>query len=57
LDLIIDSLTESGIIESQSFYESPFADMDDMGTAGLFDRDQAVEIVQIVRALNAAVAA
>jgi type I restriction enzyme R subunit len=54
LDLIIDSLTESGIVEPQSFYESPFTDMDDMGIAGLFDRDQAAEIIRIVRTLNAA---
>jgi type I restriction enzyme R subunit len=54
LDLIIDSLTESGIIEPQSFYESPFTDLDDMGIAGLFDREQAAEIINIVRSLNAA---
>ncbi|MCA0857282.1 DEAD/DEAH box helicase family protein [Phaeobacter italicus] len=57
LDLIVDSLTESGIVEPASFYESPFTDLDDMGIAGIFDRDQAQEIIKIVRSLNNAVAA
>jgi type I restriction enzyme R subunit len=57
LDLVIDSLTESGIIEPALFYESPFTDLDDMGITGVFDRGQASEIIQIVRELNAAVAA
>ncbi|WP_390910993.1 type I restriction-modification enzyme R subunit C-terminal domain-containing protein [Pseudosulfitobacter sp. SM2401] len=57
LDLVIDSLTETGIVEPATFYESPFTDLDDMGIAGVFDRDQTSEIIQIVRALNASVAA
>ena len=57
LDLVIDSLTETGIVEPATFYESPFTDLDDMGIAGIFDREQTSEIIQIVRMLNAAVAA
>ncbi|WP_024716988.1 DEAD/DEAH box helicase family protein [Gluconobacter oxydans] len=57
LDLVINSLTEAGYVDPASFYESPFTDLDDMGIAGIFDRDQAKEIIQIVRALNDAVAA
>lgn len=57
LDLVIDSLTESGFVEPQVFYESPYTDIDDMGIAGVFDRVQTQEIIKIVRALNDAVAA
>ncbi|WP_048852390.1 type I restriction-modification enzyme R subunit C-terminal domain-containing protein, partial [Komagataeibacter europaeus] len=57
LDLVINSLTEAGYVDPASFYESPFTDLDDMGIAGIFDRDQAKEIIQIVRTLNDAVAA
>ena len=57
LDLVIDSLTETGIVEPATFYESPFTDLDDMGIAGLFDRAQTSEIIQIVRILNGSVAA
>lgn len=57
LDLVIDSLTESGIVDPAIFYESPFTDFDDMGIAGIFNRDQAQEIIKIVRSLNEAAAA
>lgn len=57
LDLIIDSLTETGIVEPATFYESPYTDIDDMGIAGIFNRDQTSEIIKIVRELNASVAA
>ncbi|MFW8636743.1 DEAD/DEAH box helicase family protein [Cribrihabitans pelagius] len=57
LDMVIDSLTESGFVDPVSFYESPFTDLDDMGIAGIFSREQVQEIIQIVRGLNDAVAA
>lgn len=57
LDLIINSLTESGYVDPSSFYESPFTDLDDMGISGIFSREQTQQIIQIVRALNDAVAA
>jgi type I restriction enzyme R subunit len=57
LDLVIDSLTETGIVEPATFYESPFTDLDDMGISGIFDRKQTSEIIKIVRMLNASAAA
>lgn len=57
IDLIIDSLTESGIVEPETFYESPFTDLDDMGLSGVFDNDQAKVIISIVQELNQAAAA
>jgi len=57
LDLIINSLAESGLVDPRSFYESPFTDFDDMGIAGVFDKSQASEIISIVKALNDAAAA
>ncbi|MEY8837661.1 type I restriction-modification enzyme R subunit C-terminal domain-containing protein, partial [Cribrihabitans sp. XS_ASV171] len=57
LDLIVDSLTESGFVDPASFYESPFTDLDDMGIAGVFSREQTQEIVRIVGRLNDAAAA
>ncbi|MCL1630273.1 hypothetical protein M3N55_16280 [Roseibaca sp. V10] len=57
LDMVIDSLTESGFVDPTTFYESPFTDLDDMGIAGIFDREQTKEIIQIVRSLNEVVAA
>ena len=57
LDMVIDSLTESGFVDPASFYESPFTDFDDMGIAGIFDRDQTKEIIRIVKTLNNVIAA
>lgn len=57
LDMVIDSLTESGFVDPANFYESPFTDFDDMGIAGIFDRDQTKEIIRIVETLNEVVAA
>ncbi len=55
--MIIDHLTESGIVEPAAFYESPFSDVDDMGIAGVFSKDQAAEIIQIVKGINQSAAA
>ncbi|WP_415714458.1 DEAD/DEAH box helicase family protein [Roseibium sp.] len=57
IDMIIDHLTESGIVEPAAFYESPFSDVDDMGIAGVFSKDQAAEIIQIVKGINQSAAA
>lgn len=57
LDLIIDSLTEGGVVQPETFYESPFTDKYNMGIAGIFDRNQTAAIIRIVTELNDAVAA
>ena len=57
VNLIIDSLTEAGIVDPALFYESPFTDVDDMGLAGVFGDKQVQELLAIVRRVNAAAAA
>ncbi|WP_368411541.1 type I restriction-modification enzyme R subunit C-terminal domain-containing protein [Celeribacter halophilus] len=58
IDMIIDHLTDSGIVEPKIFYESPFSDIDDLGIDGVFKRDHVTQIIQIVDRINrAAVAA
>ncbi|TDK50355.1 DEAD/DEAH box helicase family protein [Antarcticimicrobium luteum] len=52
IDMIIDHLSEGGIIEPARFYESPFSDIDDLGIEGVFNKDQASDIIRIVRAIN-----
>lgn len=53
VNLIIDSLTETGIVDPSLFYESPFTDLDDMGIAGVFKDEQAKELLEIVQRVNA----
>ena len=57
ISLVIDSLCENGVIDPKMFYESPFADLDDMGIIGVFGTDQTAEIIRIVRQVNQTVAA
>ena len=45
------------MVEPAAFYESPFTDIDDQGIAGVFNREQAKTIVEIVRTLNDSAAA
>ncbi|WP_374636855.1 DEAD/DEAH box helicase family protein [Paracoccus sp. (in: a-proteobacteria)] len=57
IDMILDSLTENGLIDPKLFYESPFTDIDAMGIAGVFGREDAQQVIQIVRRLNDAASA
>lgn len=57
LNLIIDSLSESGIVDPERFYESPFTDLDDMGIAGVFKDAQVKELVTIINRSNSAASA
>jgi len=50
--MIIDHLSEGGMVEPARFYESPFSDIDDLGIEGVFNKDQASDIIRIVRAIN-----
>ncbi len=57
LNMVIDYLSDSGIVEPKRFYESPFTDIDDLGIAGVFQKEQAALIIKIVNDLNEAAAA
>jgi len=52
VDMVIDHLTENGIVEPSVFYESPFSDLDDMGIAGVFTTEQVAQVISIVGGLN-----
>lgn len=57
IDMILDSLTENGMIDPKRLYESPFTDMDPMGIVGVFGREDAQQVISIVRKLNDAASA
>ena len=52
LDRIIDALSETGLVDPKNFYESPYTDIDRQGIVGVFPKDQAKQIIEIVRVLN-----
>lgn len=57
IDMILDSLTENGVIDPKLFYESPFTDIDAMGIVGVFGKEDAQQVISIVRRLNEAASA
>jgi type I restriction enzyme R subunit len=46
IDLIIDYLTDRGVMDPRRLYESPFTDLDDQGVSGVFAPTDVHEIVQ-----------
>jgi type I restriction enzyme, R subunit len=49
---IIDYLTQNGVMDPGLLYESPFIDIHSEGLDGVFNDDEAEEIVSIVRSFN-----
>jgi type I restriction enzyme, R subunit len=56
INLIIDHLTEHGIIEAERLYESPFTDLNPRGVEGLFDTAQVNELLSVISNIRAAAA-
>ncbi len=48
LNMIIDYLTERGVMDPRRLYESPFTDFDAMGVEGVFKSADVVELVGIL---------
>ena len=46
--MVIDYLTERGIMDPRSLYESPFTDLDSMGLEGVFGSAEVVELLSII---------
>jgi type I restriction enzyme, R subunit len=49
---IIDYLTQNGIMNPELLYESPFTELHSSGLDGIFNDDEADEIVSLVRSFN-----
>jgi type I restriction enzyme R subunit len=48
VNLIVDHLTEHGVVEPRRLYESPFTDLTPHGPEGLFGRSPVDELVAIL---------
>lgn len=48
LNMIIDYLTERGIMDPKILYESPFTDLDSLGVEGMFEKAEVVELITII---------
>jgi type I restriction enzyme, R subunit len=57
LDLIVDYLTERGVMDPRRLYESPFTDLDDQGASGVFSPADVKILVEALAQLKANTAA
>jgi type I restriction enzyme R subunit len=57
LNMIIDYLTERGVMDPRLLYESPFTDLDAMGVEGVFESADVVELVGILEEVRKRAAA
>ena len=53
VNLVIESLTQSGWMTAAQLYESPFTDFSPRGVEGVFSPDQVVQIVGILDDIRA----
>ncbi len=53
INLIVDHLTEDGIVEPRALYESPFPDLTPRGPEVLFNPAQLDELMQALEAVRA----
>ena len=57
LNMIIDYLTECGIMDPRLLYESPFTDLDALGVEGVFETADVVELIDILEDVHKRAAA
>jgi type I restriction enzyme R subunit len=48
VNLVIDHLTEYGVIEARRFYESPFTDVSPTGPDAIFESDEIDHLLDVV---------
>jgi type I restriction enzyme R subunit len=57
ISLVIDHLTERGVLDPRRLYESPFTDIDDQGVSGIFELGDVKELVNVINEVKARAAA
>jgi type I restriction enzyme R subunit len=52
IQMIIDYLTNNGVIDKQMLFQSPFTDQHDQGPLGIFDEAQVIQMIRILDEVN-----
>ena len=55
--MVVDHLTDRGVMEPRLLYESPFTDINPLGVEGIFGQQDAAEVVSIIEDVNRRAAA
>jgi type I restriction enzyme, R subunit len=57
VNMIVDHLTDRGVMQPRLLYESPFTDINPLGVEGIFRQQDAAEVVSIIDGVNRRAAA
>ena len=57
VDMIVNHLTDRGVMEPRLLYESPFTDINPLGVEGIFGQQDAAEVISIIDSVNRRAAA
>ena len=53
LNLIVQSLSTNGVLDAEKLFEPPFTDISSNGLLGVFSQQQADELVNVIKSVNA----
>jgi type I restriction enzyme R subunit len=57
IDMMIDHLTERGVMDPRLLYSSPFTDIDPLGVEGVFKEAEVAQLIQILKDVEGRAAA
>jgi type I restriction enzyme, R subunit len=57
VNMIVDQLTDRGVMEPRLLYESPFTDVNPLGVEGVFGQQGAAAVISIIDSVNRRAAA
>ena len=57
VNMIVEHLTDRGVMEPRLLYESPFTDINPLGVEGIFGQQGAAEVISIIDGVNRRAAA
>jgi type I restriction enzyme, R subunit len=57
INLVVDYLTENGVMEPDRLYESPFTDINPLGPEGVFPSAKVDQMVQVLAGIRKSAAA